>query len=260
MDKNCLNNRKGFTLAELLAVIAILGVISAIAVPSFSYMYKRWEKNYCTKQKELLYNNISEFFQVGSTGDYNMDQTSFITRKTIGTMFSSVKSGTYGNHWLCGSYDPETDTWYDSWYCEEDSYYYPCMKQKTENDPNELAGKVYDKVCNSPGEYFLRYIYEYGDDVSSSDCVFPTDTITGCKIHVEFTETGIDEYYDDLIDKAKKELLSDAVLANKINGINAEREAAKRDKNGGENLPIGYLTIKCTNPNHNDDNVVLWIK
>lgn len=250
MDKNCLNNKKGFTLAELLAVIAILGVISAIAVPSFSYMYKRWEKNYCTKQKELLYNNISEFFQVGNTGDYNMDQTSFITRKTIGTMFGSVKSGAFGNHWLCGSYDPETDTWRDDWVCKTDTYAYPVKRQ----------GIIYDKLCSSPGEYFLRCIYEYGDAVSSSDCVFPTDTITGCKIYVEFTETGIDEYYDDLIDKAKKELLSDAVLANKINGINAEREAAKRDRNSDDYLPIGYLTIKCTNPNHNDDNVVLWIK
>ena len=42
-------NRKGFTLTEILAVIAILGVILAIAVPSYNSLSKKFEKAYYEK-------------------------------------------------------------------------------------------------------------------------------------------------------------------------------------------------------------------
>lgn len=42
-------NKKGFTLTEILAVIAILGVILAIAVPSYNSLSKKFEKAYYDK-------------------------------------------------------------------------------------------------------------------------------------------------------------------------------------------------------------------
>ncbi len=42
-------NKKGFTLTEILAVIAILGVILAIAVPSYNSLSKKFEKAYYEK-------------------------------------------------------------------------------------------------------------------------------------------------------------------------------------------------------------------
>lgn len=42
-------NKKGFTLTEILAVIAILGVILAIAVPSYNSLNKKFEKAYYEK-------------------------------------------------------------------------------------------------------------------------------------------------------------------------------------------------------------------
>ena len=42
-------NKKGFTLTEILAVIAILGVILAIAVPSYNALSKKFEKEYYDK-------------------------------------------------------------------------------------------------------------------------------------------------------------------------------------------------------------------
>lgn len=74
-------NKKGFTLTEILAVIAILGVILAIAVPSYNSLSKKFEKEYYDKLQgsvlaaaksyykenaelrpaELLYSNVVTF-------------------------------------------------------------------------------------------------------------------------------------------------------------------------------------------------------
>lgn len=77
-------NKKGFTLTEILAVIAILGVILAIAVPSYNSLSKKFEKAYYEKLEgsvlaaaksyykenaesrpaELLYSNVVTFSEL----------------------------------------------------------------------------------------------------------------------------------------------------------------------------------------------------
>ncbi len=77
-------NKKGFTLTEILAVIAILGVILAIAVPSYNSLSKKFEKEYYDKLQgsvlaaaksyykenaelrpaELLYSNVVTFSEL----------------------------------------------------------------------------------------------------------------------------------------------------------------------------------------------------
>lgn len=77
-------NKKGFTLTEILAVIAILGVILAIAVPSYNSLSKKFEKEYYEKLEgsilaaaksyykenaesrpaELLYSNVVTFSEL----------------------------------------------------------------------------------------------------------------------------------------------------------------------------------------------------
>ena len=77
-------NKKGFTLTEILAVIAILGVILAIAVPSYNSLSKKFEKAYYEKldgsvlaaaksyykenaesrPAELLYSNVVTFSEL----------------------------------------------------------------------------------------------------------------------------------------------------------------------------------------------------
>ncbi|MGN1000750.1 MAG: Tfp pilus assembly protein FimT/FimU [Bacilli bacterium] len=48
------NNKKGFTLTELLATLIILGVIIAIAVPSYNNLSKRFEKEYYDKLEDSV--------------------------------------------------------------------------------------------------------------------------------------------------------------------------------------------------------------
>ncbi|CQR48015.1 putative major pilin subunit [Paraliobacillus sp. PM-2] len=51
-------NEKGFTLVELLAVIAILGIIVAIAVPAIGNITEKAETNVDEAQKELVFDAV----------------------------------------------------------------------------------------------------------------------------------------------------------------------------------------------------------
>ena len=49
-----INNRKGFTLVELVVVIAILGVLAAIAVPKFTDQTKKAKERACESNRRSL--------------------------------------------------------------------------------------------------------------------------------------------------------------------------------------------------------------
>ena len=51
------NNQKGFTLIELMIVIAIIGILAAIAIPNF-ITYR--DKSFCSKVESDVHNNSVE--------------------------------------------------------------------------------------------------------------------------------------------------------------------------------------------------------
>lgn len=57
------NNKKGFTLTELLATLIILGVIIAIAVPSYNNLSKRFRDNYYEKLNETILAGTKTYFK-----------------------------------------------------------------------------------------------------------------------------------------------------------------------------------------------------
>lgn len=56
-------NRKGFTLTELLAILVILGVIVAIAVPSYNNLSKKFRNNYYEKLDETILTSAKTYFK-----------------------------------------------------------------------------------------------------------------------------------------------------------------------------------------------------
>jgi prepilin-type N-terminal cleavage/methylation domain-containing protein len=77
--------RQGFTLIELMIVIAIIGVLAAIAVPNFKAARERANTRACYANQKTV---------VGAMEMYNLDKN---TKRTSldGTFFVSLKSGGY---------------------------------------------------------------------------------------------------------------------------------------------------------------------
>jgi type IV pilus assembly protein PilA len=78
------NNRKGFTLVELLAVIVILAIILAIAVPSISSMIANSKKNSFEANVKMIITSIS----------YKLLEGTAIATSTTENLKNSI--GTYG--------------------------------------------------------------------------------------------------------------------------------------------------------------------
>ena len=61
LDGDCMKNKKGFTLVELMVVIVIIAVVVAIAIPVYTKIQKNINiKNYENK-KELIKVAVSKF-------------------------------------------------------------------------------------------------------------------------------------------------------------------------------------------------------
>ena len=78
------NNQKGFTLIELMIVIAIIGILAAIAIPNF-IAYR--DKSYCSRVEADVHNN-----SVMATGYLidNDDLTSFAAVWSSGVSAGAV--------------------------------------------------------------------------------------------------------------------------------------------------------------------------
>lgn len=58
-EGNTMNNRKGFTLVELVVVIAIIGVLAAILVPSLMGYVRKARLKQCNANAKIAYNVVS---------------------------------------------------------------------------------------------------------------------------------------------------------------------------------------------------------
>lgn len=84
--------KKGFTIVELVIVIAVIGILSAILIPTFSGLVQRAQD---AALQENLRNAYVEYTSVAATGDYKgQDEVFFVDGKVLYAYDS--ETGEYG--------------------------------------------------------------------------------------------------------------------------------------------------------------------
>lgn len=218
-----MRRKRGFTLVELLIVIAILGCVTAIAVPVGAKTVAYAHKKECQANQCILVDYLLDY-KNGDNMSYDSD------RHTL---------------WEPGSYDPETHTW-TTWNNKQIQpqpiYYY-----------NDMRSSI---RCQDYGEYFLRQFY--GGE--NSTLQLPS-TGEGCQLYISFVNTGIDAKYDrllqnDLSDKEKmlkEKYIYDKVPKRDENGNIIYKpvveDPSSKDKGYISLIPIPeYEYVEKTNP------------
>ena len=72
---NCLKNRKGFTLIELMIVVAIIGILSAIAIPNYLSYRTKGQDSAVVSAARNYYNASMAYFADSTTTGITISQT-----------------------------------------------------------------------------------------------------------------------------------------------------------------------------------------
>ena len=93
---------KGFTLVELMIVVAIIGIMSAVAVPKFSYMIERSREG-ATKANIGAIMSAIRIYYSDSTGKWPEDITDTSFQKYIEKIPPVKVTHFFGGHTLSGT-------------------------------------------------------------------------------------------------------------------------------------------------------------
>lgn len=131
-----LRNRKGFTLIELMIVVAILGILAAVAIPAFLKYIKRSKTSEATMNIRKMYDGAVSYFSseyADSTGNILANQ---FPENAIQPDAAPTEAKYDPVDW-----DGSTDngTWTALQFAVSDPHYYQYQYNSTNNtaDPNQ---------------------------------------------------------------------------------------------------------------------------
>lgn len=106
MKIRCLSNKKGFTLAELLIVIAIIGVLVAVSIPVFTSQKEKAKEATCAANRRSLFSAVMNE-QISSDQSSNMEKV-----KAAADTLGATANGYYVTG-LCPDHGTITIQFYD---------------------------------------------------------------------------------------------------------------------------------------------------
>lgn len=77
-----LRNKKGFTLMEILVVVTIIGILAAIAVPSYIHAVEQGRRDACATNVKILFSQVERYnLTTGDKVPTNVDLVQFLRGK-----------------------------------------------------------------------------------------------------------------------------------------------------------------------------------
>ncbi len=136
-----LKNRKGFTLIELMIVVAILGILAAVAVPAFLKYIKRSKTSEATMQLRKLYDSSATYFATDwadSTGATLAHQFPNPATLTPATVPGATKAVTPETTWSTGALG---STWVALNFAVTDPHLYAYQYDSTGSNSTDNASQ-----------------------------------------------------------------------------------------------------------------------
>ena len=153
-----LQSRKGFTLIELMIVIAIIGILSAIAIPQYTKYVKRSRSANGTEHSKAFCNSLTDWYAAPNMGNGTfpaLPATAGVDGRTFTQHFPSE-----GN-----------------WWAANDSYYTFTYAAITDAATNTTFPQVTASAINGAGDTVV-YAYRVLTGATASDVCRVNDALT----------------------------------------------------------------------------------